>query len=187
MNELNSREQSLHDDAVAGEWMLPSAALDRFEPPADMALAAVVEKEVTRYGFKIGTLGLLIQLGTGSEVMQMPTVWTLPGAPPWFMGLTNLRGNLVPVFDLRQLLGLGQRAVNEKPLVLVFDQGDKAVGMVIDDFPRPITGLSLLPHLPQLPTVLKGHVRLGYVKEEMIWLEFDHSSFFEELVHAGEG
>lgn len=186
MNEINSPERSTHDGAAASEWMLPSAALDRFEPPADMALAAVVEKEVARYGFKIGTLGLLIQLGTGSEVMQMPMVWTLPGAPPWFMGLTNLRGNLVPVFDLRQLLGLGQRAVSEKPLVLVLDQGDKAVGMVINDFPRPIIGMSLLPHLPQLPTVLKAHVRLGYVKDDMIWLEFDHNSFFEELVHAGE-
>lgn len=186
MDEINSQVQSRHDDAGAGGWMLPSAALDRFDPPTDMALAAVVEKEAGRYGFRIGTLGLLIQQGSGSEVVQMPTVWTLPGAPPWFMGLTNLRGNLVPVFDLRQLLGLGQRALNEKPLVLVFDQGDKAVGIVIDDFPKPIMALSQLPHLPQLPTVLHGHVHRGYVKDEIIWLEFDHSTFFEELVHAGE-
>jgi len=181
MDESNTSEQSRHGNLVAGEWLLPSAALDRFEPPADMVLAAAVKKEVGRYGFKIGALGLLIQLGSGSEVMQMPTLWTLPGAPPWLLGLINLRGNLVPVFELRQLLGLTQRVSGDKPLVMVFDQGDKAVGIVIDDFPRPLSALKQLPNLPQLPTALNGHVRAGYVKDEMIWLEFDHNSFFEEM------
>jgi twitching motility protein PilI len=181
MDEINSHEQSSHESKVAGEWMLPSAALDRFEPPADMVLAAAVKKEAGRYGFKIGTLGLLIQLGSGSEVMQMPTLWTLPGAPPWLLGLINLRGNLVPVFELRQLLGLPQRAGGDKPMVMVFDQGDKAVGIVIDDFPKPLSALKPLPNLPQLPTALNGHVHTGYVKDEMIWLEFDHNSFFEEM------
>lgn len=181
MDEINSREQFQRDNTSTAEWLLPSVALDRFEPPANMVLGAVVENEVGRYGFKIGSLGLLIQQGSGSEVMQLPTMWTLPGAPPWLLGLINLRGNLVPVFELRLLLGLGQRASDEKPLVLVFDQGDKAVGILIDDFPRPLSALSKLPNLPQLPTALHGHVQAGYVKDEMIWLEFDHGSFFEEI------
>ena len=187
MDEINSREQSLREDSVAGEWMLPGAALDRFEPPGDMVLSATVEKEVGRYGFKIGTLGLLIQTGSGSEVMQMPTIWTLPGAPPWLLGLINLRGNLVPVFELRQVLGMDSRIADKNQLVLIFDQGDKAVGVVIDDFPRPLSALSPLPALPQLPTVLSSHVHRGYVKDEMIWLEFDHNSFFEEITRdAGQ-
>ena len=181
MDEINSHKQSLNAESGAGEWLLPGAALDRFVPPANMALVAVVEKEVARYGFKIGELGLLIQLGSGSEVMQMPTIWTLPGAPPWMLGLINLRGNLVPVFDIRQVLSLGQRKAEIKPLVLIFDQGDKAVGIMIDDYPKPLAALAQLPNLPQLPTALRGHVHKGYVKDEMIWLEFDQNSFFEEL------
>jgi twitching motility protein PilI len=181
MDEINSHEQSRHDDASTGEWLLPGAALDRFEPPANMALVAAVEKEVGRYGFKIGELGLLIQPGSGSEVLQMPTIWSLPGAPPWMMGLINLRGNLVPIFELKMVLGLAQRNAETKPLVLIFDQGDKAVGIVIDDYPKPLSALNLLPNLPQLPTALSGHVHKGYVKDAMIWLEFDQNSFFEEL------
>jgi twitching motility protein PilI len=181
MDEINSGIQSRQADASGDEWMLPSAALDRFEPPADMVLAAVVEKEVARYGFKIATLGLLIQQGVGSEVMQMPAIWSLPGAPPWLLGLINLRGNLVPVFELRLVLGLGQRSTHEKALILVFEQGDKAVGIVIDDYPVPLPALRRMPHLPQLPTALNGHVHTGYIKDEMIWLEFDQNSFFEEL------
>jgi len=186
MDELNSRAQPQQIEVTSGEWMLPSAALDRFDPPADMVLAAAVEKEVGRYGFKIGPLGLLIQTGCGSEVMQMPTIWTLPGAPPWLLGLINLRGNLVPIYELRQVLSMDKRKSEIKQLVLIFDQGDKAAGIVIEEFPKPLSGLKILPNLPQLPTSLSGHVHSGYVKDETIWLEFDHASFFAELVSGGE-
>jgi twitching motility protein PilI len=186
MDEINPGKQSHHPDVAKGEWMLPTAALDRFEPPADMVLAASIEKEIGRYGFNIGSLGLLIRPGSGSEVMQMPTIWMLPGTAPWLLGLINLRGNLVPVYELRQVLGLELRVANGKPLVLVFDQGDKAVGVVIDDFPKPLSALNRLPNLPQLPTALNGHVQAGYIKEDMIWLEFDHGTFFDELVRTGE-
>jgi twitching motility protein PilI len=177
-------ENTLIEQGSAGEsgdWLLPGAALDRFEPPANMVLVASTEKEPDRYGFKIGDLGLLIQMGSGSEVMQMPTIWSLPGAPPWMLGLINLRGNLVPIYELRQVLSLGQRDAELKPLVLIFDQGEKAVGIVIEEYPKPLSALSQLPHLPKLPTSLSGHVRKGYVKDNMIWLEFDQHSFFEEL------
>ena len=184
MDELNPREQPHRDEVKAGQWMLPGAALERFEPPADLVLAAAEEKEIGRYGFKIGSLGLLIQMGCGSEVMQMPTIWTLPGSPPWFLGLINLRGNLVPIYELRQVLSMGARSTEVKPLVLIFDQGDKAAGIVIEDFPTPLSALTFLPNLPQLPTSLSGHVRSGYLKDQTIWLEFDHASFFDELVHG---
>lgn len=181
MDEMPPAVMVRPEEAAKNEWMLPSAALDRFEPPEGLVLAETVEKEPGRYGFKIGTLGLLMQLGVGSEVMQLPAIWTLPGAPPWLLGLINLRGNLVPVFEMRLLLGMEQRAADEKALVLVFDQGDKAVGIMIEDFPRPLSELNPLPNLPQLPTALSGHVRMGYVKDASIWLEFDHRSFFEEI------
>ena len=186
MDEISTQEQSGQEDIVAKGLMSPSAALDRFVPPSNMVLTAAVEKEAGRYGFKIGSLGLLIQPGVGSEVMQMPTVWTLPGAPPWLLGLINLRGSLVSVFDLKLALGLESHPSNTKRLVLVFDQGDKAVGILIDDFPKPLAGLNLLSNLPHLPTALDGHVHAGYVKDEMIWLEFDHGTFLTGLLHIRE-
>ena len=183
---MNSAGLSDFPEVASGEWMLPSAALDRFELPAELVLASVAEKEVLRYGYKIGTLGMLIQMGSGSEVLQMPAISTLPGAPVWLLGLINLRGNLIPVFDLRQVLGVTSPALGEKPLVLVFDQGDKAVGIIIDDFPKPLSAFHPLPVLPQLPSVLIGHVSAAYIKDEVIWLEFDHSTFFQELARVGE-
>jgi hypothetical protein len=44
--------------------------------------------------------------------------------------------------------------------------------------------MSFLPGLPQLPEELQAHVRGGYMKGDSVWLEFDHESFFENLVRS---
>lgn len=168
----------------AGEWLPPGAALERFEPPAEMVVVAIEEEKLARYGFRVSTLGFLIKAGCTSEVLHQPDIWDLPGSSPWLLGLVNLRSNLVPVFDLRQLFDLPPRDVAAAPLVLVIDQGDKAAGLLIDDYPKPLFDMSPFPGLPQLPEELQAHVRGGYMKGDSVWLEFDHESFFESLVHT---
>lgn len=182
MDEINLSGPLSQRELAASIGLLPNATLAQCETPADSVLVAAVRKEIVRYGVNIAEWGLLIQQGTDSEVMQTPAIWTLPGAPPWMLGLINLRGNLVPIYELRPLLDLAKRKLESKPLVLIFDQGDRAVGILIDDYPEPLSALHPLPNLPQLPASLSGHVHKAYVKDEMIWLEFDHHSFFEKLL-----
>jgi twitching motility protein PilI len=184
MEETGSCVAPVPDGMGLGEWLSPGAALERFEPPAGMVLAAAVEEKRARYGFRVSTLGFLIKTGCTSEVLHKPDIWDLPGSAPWLLGLVNLRSNLVPVFDLRQLFGLPPRDVAAAQLVLVLDQGDKAAGLLIDDFPIPLLDMGSLPGLPQLPVELQDHVRGGYMKGNSVWLEFDHESFFENLVHS---
>lgn len=167
-----------------GEWLLPSAALDRFEPPAGMVVAAAVEEKRGRYGVHVAGLNLLIQQGCQSEVLQMTDIWSLPGSAPWMLGLVNLRSNLVPVFDLRRLFGLPPRAAGAVSHILVFEQGDAAAAILIDDYPSPVFDMTHLPSTPQLPAELQLHVRGCYVKDDAVWLEFDHHSFFEELANG---
>jgi twitching motility protein PilI len=184
MEETATRAAPIPDDAGVGEWLPPGAALARFEPPAGMVLAAAVKEKRARYGLKVSSLGFLIKTGCSSEVLDKPDIWDLPGSPPWMLGLINLRSNLVPVFDLRQLFDLPPPDVAAAQLVLVFDQGEKAAGLLIDDFPKPLFDMNPLPGLPQLPVELQAHVRGGYMKDDNIWLEFDHESFFENLVRT---
>lgn len=182
MEETGSCAAPVPASTRAGEWLSPAAALERFEPPPEMVLAAAVEEKRARYGFRVSTLGFLIKTGCTSEVLVKPDIWDLPGSSPWLLGLVNLRSNLVPVFDLCHLFGLPPREAAAAQLVLVFGQGDKAAGLLIDDFPKPLFDMSFLPGLPQLPADLQAHVRGGYTKGDTVWLEFDHESFFENLV-----
>ena len=169
-------------DAVPAEWLSPSAALGRFVPPKDLLWTGPEEvAERNRYGFRIGSFGLMIQADVGSEVIRPEAISSLPGSAPWLLGLLNLRGNLVPVFDLSMVLGVAKSHELKSMLVLILDKGENAVGMVIDGFPQPLQALRNIAQLPVLPAVLQEHVNAGYVKDERVWLEFNHESFFEKL------
>ncbi|HRF44549.1 MAG TPA: chemotaxis protein CheW [Candidatus Competibacteraceae bacterium] len=162
-------------------WLEPSTALNRFKPPPGIAGGLVAtENRRARYGFRIGGIGLLIDQNTTSEVLERWVVYPLPNVPPWFPGLINLRGNLAPVFDMKQFLQL-EEGSREKRWLLVLDQDEGAVGLFIDGLPRPAITRQTLSRLPPLAAALRPHIAGGYVQDEHVWLEFDHRSFFRTL------
>lgn len=178
------RDQPASDGLTDDEWLSPTAALGRFTP--DDLFGAGPERltERSRYGFRIGSLSLLIKPETGSEVIRLQAVSTLPGSAPWLLGLMNLRGNLVPLFDLRLVLGMSRVDETAARMVLVLDQGEGAVGMIIDGFPQALMAMRPIANLPLLPPLLQEHVRAAYIKDERVWLEFEHDGFFSELANA---
>ena len=172
---------------AAAAWLLPSAALGRYVPPDGApALDREDEAQQRRYGFRIGAVGLLIAPQAGSEAISMPAIAPIPNSVPWLRGMLNLRGALVPVFDLALVLGLPGQASRGQPTVLVFGKGAQAVGVMTDDHPKPLLGLSRVAQLPELPTALKGHVAAAYTHDEDLWLEFDHEAFFLSLSHGNQ-
>lgn len=171
------------------EWYLPTAALNRFRLPKGTAFVqAGPAREEVRYGFRVGPLGLLIKPRTGSEVVPMVPIASIPISPPWLLGMINLRSTLVPVFDLKLICALDDADRQGEPMVLVLDKGDMAVGTVIDGYPKAVSAMNRIPRLPQLPTALRGYVSAGYLRDEELWLEFDHARFFASLGEtAGSG
>ncbi len=174
---------------MEADWLPPVAALAHFEPPVGSYLTAARQErkqdQRARYGFRLQALGLLIDPAAGSEVMLLPRIAPLPGAPAGFLGLANLRGNLVPLYDLRVLLDLGPRPGDIEPLALVFGEGDEAVGIIIDDYPVALAALRTLPRsdTPTLPPALAKLAPAAYVQDNMVWLDFDHNAFFDDLLH----
>jgi twitching motility protein PilI len=163
-------------------WLNPSAALDRFKAPRGLfAGVAPAEHRRERYGFRIGDLCFLVGQGTASEVLDQATVYPLPNTASWLMGLINLRGNLVPAFDARPVLEATEKAAPQKRKLLILDQGDKAAGLFIDDLPQATAVGQPLSRLPPLPEALRPHIPKAYMRDDLVWLEFDHQSFFQAL------
>jgi len=164
----------------------PSLALGLFAPPplTDLGNQQPAASAQLRYGFRVGGLGFLIHHGTGSECIATPSIAAIPNSARWLLGLINLRGNLVPVFDMKRIGGLEMDAGDERRMTLILDKGEKAVGIVIDDYPVALKQLSKLHSLPELPTALHGHIAVGYNQDDETWLEFDHEGFFESLTSS---
>ena len=68
------------------------------------------------------------------EVLGVPASTTrVPGAKPWIKGLANVRGQLLPIIDLRQFLGSGITPITRNTRVLVVQHSEIPAGLLVDE------------------------------------------------------
>ncbi|MDO4795050.1 MAG: chemotaxis protein CheW [Brachymonas sp.] len=163
--------------------------------PAVFAPGAVVDDTQSRQGVRIGDVGVMLTYEDSSELTEMPELYYLPNAPVWVKGLANLHGNLVPVFDLAQYLGVqaqpgeqaaaGQAAGASKTMLLVLGHGAEAAGVVIDGIPQ-----RLVPTPQQqtdadtAPALLMPHIQGAYFINDHLWFDLDCASLLDMLEQA---
>lgn len=66
------------------------------------------------------------------EIRPLDTMTPVPGLPPIWSGLVNLRGVLYPVLDGRRYLGLESDGSPEAPYVVVLADDDLVIGFLAD-------------------------------------------------------
>ena len=66
------------------------------------------------------------------EVIRIREITRLPQAPSFVKGIINLRGDVIPIIDLRDKFGLEHREYTAMTRVIVVDVDGKLVGMVVD-------------------------------------------------------
>jgi purine-binding chemotaxis protein CheW len=66
------------------------------------------------------------------EVIRTPAVTRLPNAPSFVKGIINLRGDVVPIIDLRDRFGLDRIEQTLLARVIVADIDGRLVGLVVD-------------------------------------------------------
>ncbi len=169
---------------MTADLMLPSQALNRrfelseagVEP--NRSTATVQPKTFTSHAFSIGNIGLLIPRAVMSEVSEDLSLCRLPNTPAWLPGMANLRGNIVPVFDLYDLMDIHREATHDRK-VLIIGIKEEAVGLLIDELPTRVTLTTQdrLAENPPLPGALQPFVRACYLTDQ-IWVDWDVDGFF---------
>jgi len=70
------------------------------------------------------------------EILQVQPIARMPNAPPYFLGMIDVRGQGVPVVDLRLKLGLGEGHDTENTRIIVLqvvvDGRDLTLGLRAD-------------------------------------------------------
>lgn len=102
---------------------------------ARLATKTAAQVESSRLGLSAGGENWLIRLADAGEVLAMPAVASVPLTQPWFVGITNIRGNLYTVIDFAAFIGrtpLAMRAgAQTRLLVLGPRTGDLRAGMLV--------------------------------------------------------
>jgi twitching motility protein PilI len=87
----------------------------------------------SRLGVVVGTKRFLINLNEVKEVLPVPPILSVPLTKSWFLGTTNVRGNLYNVSDLAQFLNMPPTAksVNNR-IMLLSTETTAQVALLVD-------------------------------------------------------
>jgi purine-binding chemotaxis protein CheW len=84
--------------------------------------------------FRVGRQHYALPLASVLQVVRLPALTIVPGAPPTLCGLLNLRGSFVPVLDARALLGEpGSIGLESQVIVIGANNGAPRVSLLVDE------------------------------------------------------
>jgi purine-binding chemotaxis protein CheW len=82
--------------------------------------------------FKLGSEEYGVDIAQVQEINRMVAITHVPRAPQFMEGVINLRGQLIPIIDLRTRFGMPRAEHTKNTRIVVTEIGSKRVGMVVD-------------------------------------------------------
>jgi len=93
---------------------------------------AVVEKVIQLVTFMLKDEVYGINVMQVQEVLRVSEIAPVPGAPPYVLGIINLRGNVVTVIDTRGRFGLPPAELDDSSRIIVIESEKQVVGILVD-------------------------------------------------------
>ena len=120
-------------------------------------------------GFRIGDEQFIAARAEVREVLMLPQTMTrVPGSKRWVLGIANLRGHLLPLIDLKLMLGSGRTSLKRAARVISVNHREIPAGLVVDEvlgFRRFVDGEfadKWPPTVVRCDRFLKGAYRRGH-------------------------
>jgi purine-binding chemotaxis protein CheW len=106
------------------------------------------------------------------EVYPLKDFTPLPGVPSYILGIINVRGQILPVVDLKKFFNLPEKGMGELNKVIILHNGQMEFG-ILADIVEGIQGVALDDILETPPTVtlIGGKYIKGVTKEHVVVLE----------------
>jgi purine-binding chemotaxis protein CheW len=89
-----------------------------------------------RYAIRIEEIG---------EIIKPQHVTAIPGSKPHILGVTNVRGNMVPIVSLRYQMGLEEAEMTSSARIIVVDHRGEQVGVKVDGVSQVVQLSSVQP------------------------------------------
>jgi purine-binding chemotaxis protein CheW len=153
------------------------------------------EQTVQFITFTIGEEEYGVDIMSVREIKGWTETTTLPNSPPFVRGVINLRGVIVPIFDLRARFGFGFTEASKTHVVIIVAVASRTVGILVDAVADILTvPTSEIRPVPEMErsiddAYLSGLVAVGDRMVALIALEnlFDLRSLGKDkLLAAGE-
>ena len=92
-----------------------------------------VKDQWSGVGFSVDNKNYLFSIEKIVEVLILTETTKIPGISPWVLGLGNIRGNLIPIVDLKYFLFNIPSKTTAHTRMVVIQQIGGQVGLVVDE------------------------------------------------------
>ncbi len=82
--------------------------------------------------FRVGKEEYGIELMSIREIKGWAATTKLPNSPSFMKGVIDLRGIIIPIFDLKNRFHMGETNPTEKNVVIIAAIGSKLIGILVD-------------------------------------------------------
>ena len=100
--------------------------------PTDGAEPAAPRGEEHVVIFRLADEYYALDIQAVQEIVRMQAITAIPGSEPWVEGITNLRGRVVPVVDLRRRCSIPAADHTPETRIVVVSSTSGMVGLVVD-------------------------------------------------------
>ena len=106
-----------------------------------------------------------VDIASVESIVKMQAITALPHVPEYIEGVTNLRGVVLPVIDLRKRFGYPSREINKDSRIIVINMGLVKTGMIVDEVSEVLTiSDSFIEPPPVITTSLDSDFISGIAK-----------------------
>ncbi len=84
--------------------------------------------------FQLGTEGYCVDISRVREINRLVNITHIPESPPFVEGVINLRGQIIPIIDLRRRFGLVEDSKKnaQETRIMVVETNGTLVGFIVD-------------------------------------------------------
>lgn len=82
--------------------------------------------------FELGNEHYGVDISAVEAIIKMQPITVVPHTPHFVEGVTNLRGSVLPVIDLRKRFGLSSEVISKSSRIVVIVLGKTKIGMIVD-------------------------------------------------------
>jgi purine-binding chemotaxis protein CheW len=106
------------------------------------------------------------------EVYPLKDLTPLPCTPPFVLGIVNVRGRILPVFDLKKFFDLPDQGLTDLHRIILIEGNEMELGLLADVTVgvRSIPADSLQPSLPTLTGIRSEYLK-GVTVERLVVLD----------------
>lgn len=120
-------------------------------------------KVVQLVNFRLKDEEFGVDIGSVKEITRVSFISHVPEAPSFIQGVTNLRGQIIPVINLNKQFGLAsQKKLPETARIVITEVKDQTVGMLVDEVPEVLK----IPEadIEPTPALIQSEIKKDYVK-----------------------